>query len=152
MIESFLLVQTGFFTCNNSERKNFSHPFSALQSLKIRLVLKLFSFFPQYEPEKGFLKDSNSQMKWKSYFATLWFHICICSTYSSCQKGTTWLHNDTNAVHSETMGVYNLAEKGHQITNYANSVHSESVGVYNLAKKWHHITKGQKKLWRQLPL
>ena len=56
----------------------------------------------------------------------------ICSTYSSCQKGT---NNDENAVHSERMGIYNLAKKAHDITNVVNAVHSETMGVYNLAKK-----------------
>ena len=59
----------------------------------------------------------------------------ICSTYSSCQKSTTYTTNDGNAVHSERMGIYNLAKKGHQITNDANAVHSERLGIYDLAKK-----------------
>ena len=44
--------------------------------------------------------------------------------------------NDGNAVHSERMGIYNLAKKGHHITNDANAVHSERLGIYNLAKKY----------------
>ena len=34
------------------------------------------------------------------------------------------------------MGIYNLAKKGHHITNDANAVHSERLGIYNLAKKY----------------
>ena len=48
--------------------------------------------------------------------------------------------NDGNAVHSERLGIYNLAKKAHGITNGANAVHSERMGIYNLAKKGHHIT------------
>ena len=33
------------------------------------------------------------------------------------------------------MGIYNLAKKAHDITNGANVVHSERLGIYNLAKK-----------------
>jgi hypothetical protein len=86
----------------------------------------------------------------------------ICSTYSSCQKGTTlvmmemqctvkewviiiWLKkahditNGANSVHSERLGIYNLTKKEHDSTNDVNAVHSETMGVYNLAKKENHI-------------
>jgi hypothetical protein len=46
--------------------------------------------------------------------------------------------NDRNAVHSERMGIYNLAKKAHDITNVVNAVHSETMGVYNLAKREPH--------------
>ena len=106
----FPFSSTSFFRCNNSERKNFSHPFSALQSLKIRLLLKLFSFFPQYEPEKGFLKDSNLQILFCNFVIS---HIC--STYSSCQKDSALLMMEMQStLHSERMGIYNLAKKSTQ--------------------------------------
>ena len=139
MIESFLLVQTSFFRCNNSERKNFSHPFSALQSLKIRLLLKLFSFFPQYEPEKGFLKDSNFQILFCNFVIS---HIC--STYSSCQKDSALLMMEMQCTVKEWAFIIWL-KKAHNITNMqlANAVHSEKMSIYDLAKGHHkdHATQ-----------
>ena len=99
-----------FFRCNNSERKNFSHPFSALQSLKIRLLLKLFSFFPQYEPEKGFLKDSNLQILFCNFVIS---HIC--STYSSCQKDSALLMMEMQCTVKEWAFI--IHKKAHNITN-----------------------------------
>ena len=37
--------------------------------------------------------------------------------------------NGANAVHSERMGIYNLAKKGHYTTNDGNAVHNERMGI-----------------------
>ena len=54
--------------------------------------------------------------------------------YNLAKKGHR-ITNDANAVHCERLGMYNLTKKGDNSTNDINAVHSETMGVYNLAKK-----------------